>query len=155
MQLKACARRVNTAPSRRCFSRTRPGSLVTAAARQADAISLAVSATVALYAYRTVVVHLMLLWHCPAEYVILSRYQHRPLPTQCLSDTSDAYFAFQLFYNNMQSACLYTCLQAFPSEYDTAVRQAQLATQAALADGLQLLEIEFPTSGLMSSQGSY
>eukprot|EP00775_Hariotina_reticulata_P008988 gene8988-9161_t len=43
--------------------------------------------------------------------------------------------------------------RAFPSEYDTAVRQAQLAVKAALADGLQLLEVEFPTSGLVSSQG--
>ena len=31
--------------------------------------------------------------------------------------------------------------QAFPSEYDTAIRQAQLATKAALADGHKLLEV--------------
>lgn len=44
-------------------------------------------------------------------------------------------------------------LQEFPSEYDTAIRQAQLATKAALADGLKLLEVEFPVSGLAASQG--
>jgi hypothetical protein len=32
-------------------------------------------------------------------------------------------------------------VQAFPSEYDTAIRQAQLATKAALADGHKLLEV--------------
>jgi hypothetical protein len=31
--------------------------------------------------------------------------------------------------------------QAFPSEYDTAIRQVQLATKAALADGHKLLEV--------------
>jgi hypothetical protein len=35
------------------------------------------------------------------------------------------------------------CCQSFPSEYDTAIRQAQLATRAALADGLQLLEVSW------------
>jgi hypothetical protein len=45
-------------------------------------------------------------------------------------------------------------LQEFPSEYDTAIRQAQLATKAALADGLKLLEVEFPVSGLAASQGA-
>lgn len=44
-------------------------------------------------------------------------------------------------------------MQEFPSEYDTAIRQAQLATKAALADGLKLLEVEFPVSGLAASQG--
>ncbi|WIA14511.1 hypothetical protein OEZ85_003030 [Tetradesmus obliquus] len=44
-------------------------------------------------------------------------------------------------------------LLEFPSEYDTAIRQAQLATKAALADGLKLLEVEFPVSGLAASQG--
>jgi hypothetical protein len=36
-------------------------------------------------------------------------------------------------------------LQAFPSEYDTAIRQAQLATKAALADGHKLLEVRWCT----------
>eukprot|EP00879_Flechtneria_rotunda_P006345 GHRR01006669.1.p1 GENE.GHRR01006669.1~~GHRR01006669.1.p1 ORF type:complete len:315 (+),score=91.74 GHRR01006669.1:319-1263(+) len=44
-------------------------------------------------------------------------------------------------------------LGAFPSEYDTAVRQAQLAVKAALADGHKLLEVEFPTAGLTAAQG--
>lgn len=38
-------------------------------------------------------------------------------------------------------------LQAFPSEYDTAIRQAQLATKAALADGHKLLEVSVHESG--------
>eukprot|EP00878_Enallax_costatus_P006467 GHUV01006779.1.p1 GENE.GHUV01006779.1~~GHUV01006779.1.p1 ORF type:complete len:312 (+),score=85.97 GHUV01006779.1:437-1372(+) len=44
-------------------------------------------------------------------------------------------------------------LAAFPSEYDTAIRQMQLATKAALADGHKLLEVEFPTAGLAAAQG--
>lgn len=46
-----------------------------------------------------------------------------------------------------------TYLQAFPSEYDTAIRQMQLATKAALADGHKLLEVEFPSAGLAAAQG--
>lgn len=45
-------------------------------------------------------------------------------------------------------------MQAFPSEYDTAIRQMQLATKAALADGHKLLEVEFPTAGLAAAQGN-
>jgi hypothetical protein len=56
-------------------------------------------------------------------------------------------------------------LQAFPSEYDTAIRQAQIATKAALADGHKLLEVSIlqivktaekarsPSSTLNKSEG--
>lgn len=44
-------------------------------------------------------------------------------------------------------------LQRFPASYDQAVRQAQEAVKAALADGLKLIEVEFPTSGLDSVSG--
>lgn len=41
----------------------------------------------------------------------------------------------------------------FPKDYVEVIRQAQAATQAALADGKQLLEVEFPVSSLSSVQG--
>ena len=45
-------------------------------------------------------------------------------------------------------------LQKFPHEYTDAIRQAQNSTTAALAAGLRLLEIEFPTSSLASVSGA-
>ncbi|CAI5512770.1 unnamed protein product [Closterium sp. Naga37s-1] len=44
-------------------------------------------------------------------------------------------------------------LAPFPRDYDEAIRQAQQATQAALADGRSLLEVEFPTTSLDSVPG--
>ncbi|KAI3429306.1 hypothetical protein D9Q98_005401 [Chlorella vulgaris] len=41
----------------------------------------------------------------------------------------------------------------FPSDYNQAVRQAQAAVQAALADGEKLLEVEFPTASLAAVAG--
>mmetsp|Transcript_3177 Transcript_3177/g.5445 ORF Transcript_3177/g.5445 Transcript_3177/m.5445 type:complete len:319 (-) Transcript_3177:275-1231(-) len=41
----------------------------------------------------------------------------------------------------------------FPANYDQAVRQAQQAVQAALADGHKLIEVEFPPTSLQSVQG--
>jgi hypothetical protein len=43
--------------------------------------------------------------------------------------------------------------QPFPQDYNQAVRQAQAAVQAALADGATLLEVEFPTASLASVAG--
>jgi hypothetical protein len=44
-------------------------------------------------------------------------------------------------------------LQSFPTDYSTAVRQAQNATLAAIADGHKLIEVEFPTSSLQGVSG--
>ncbi|GBF90219.1 low PSII accumulation, chloroplastic [Raphidocelis subcapitata] len=44
-------------------------------------------------------------------------------------------------------------LTALPSEYPAAVRQAQMAIKAAIADGVKLLEVEVPTLSLTASQG--
>ncbi len=44
-------------------------------------------------------------------------------------------------------------LQSFPTDYPTAVRQAQNATLAAIADGHKLIEVEFPTSSLQGVSG--
>jgi hypothetical protein len=41
----------------------------------------------------------------------------------------------------------------FPSSYDAAIRQAQEATKAAIADGHTLLEVEFPSSSITAVQG--
>jgi Domain of unknown function (DUF1995) len=49
------------------------------------------------------------------------------------------------------TAC--ACLQAFPANYDDALRDMQAATKAAIHDGKLLLEVEFPTSGLDSVAG--
>ena len=43
--------------------------------------------------------------------------------------------------------------QPFPQDYNQAVRQAQAAVQAALADGATLLEVEFPTASIASVAG--
>eukprot|EP00892_Ulva_mutabilis_P000696 jgi/Ulvmu1/10627/UM066_0006.1 len=43
--------------------------------------------------------------------------------------------------------------QALPRTYEEAIAAAQQATRAAVADGVQLLEIEFPTAGLDSVAG--
>ena len=40
-----------------------------------------------------------------------------------------------------------------PTSYDELIEQAQLGTMNALADGCELLEIEFPPSGLYSVAG--
>lgn len=45
-------------------------------------------------------------------------------------------------------------LQVFPSSYDAAIRQAQEATKAAIADGHTLLEVEFPSSSITAVQGA-
>jgi hypothetical protein len=42
---------------------------------------------------------------------------------------------------------------AFPDNYSQAISQAQAATKAALADGQELIEIEFPAAGLSSVSG--
>eukprot|EP00798_Chlamydomonas_sp_ICE-L_P010012 gene10012-7898_t len=44
-------------------------------------------------------------------------------------------------------------IMTFPSSYGQAVRQAQICSQAALADGLKLLEVEFPPTTLTSVAG--
>ena len=44
-------------------------------------------------------------------------------------------------------------LVPFPDEFPTAIKQAQEATAAALADGHRLIEIDFPSAGLMSVAG--
>eukprot|EP00271_Cylindrocystis_brebissonii_P021859 TRINITY_DN809_c0_g2_i1.p1 TRINITY_DN809_c0_g2~~TRINITY_DN809_c0_g2_i1.p1 ORF type:complete len:324 (+),score=46.60 TRINITY_DN809_c0_g2_i1:40-1011(+) len=44
-------------------------------------------------------------------------------------------------------------LETFPVNYDQLLIQAQRATQAALAEGHKLLEVEFPTAGLDSVSG--
>lgn len=44
-------------------------------------------------------------------------------------------------------------LQQIPTSYDAAIRQCQESVKAALADGKQLLEVEFPTNGLTSVSG--
>lgn len=44
-------------------------------------------------------------------------------------------------------------VQPFPSDYNAAVRQAQAAVQAALADGATLIEVEFPTASLAAVAG--
>ena len=44
-------------------------------------------------------------------------------------------------------------LQSFPADYSAAVRQAQNATLAAIADGHKLIEVEFPTSSLQGVSG--
>ena len=44
-------------------------------------------------------------------------------------------------------------LQSFPTDYPTAVRQAQNATLAAIAHGHKLIEVEFPTSSLQGVSG--
>ncbi|KAJ9556472.1 hypothetical protein OSB04_011086 [Centaurea solstitialis] len=41
----------------------------------------------------------------------------------------------------------------FPGDYDELLDQAKQATQVALKDGIQLMEIEFPTAGLDSVPG--
>ncbi|KAG2451997.1 hypothetical protein HYH02_003039 [Chlamydomonas schloesseri] len=41
----------------------------------------------------------------------------------------------------------------FPTSYDMAMRQAQEAVKAALADGAQLVEVEFPSTTLSSVSG--
>jgi hypothetical protein len=41
----------------------------------------------------------------------------------------------------------------FPSDYNAAMRQAQAAVQAALADGASLIEVEFPTASLAAVAG--
>jgi hypothetical protein len=45
-------------------------------------------------------------------------------------------------------------LARVPSSYELAVRMAQDAAKAALADGRKLLEIEFPSSSLLSVSGA-
>ena len=45
------------------------------------------------------------------------------------------------------------CLQTFPSDYATALRQAQTATLSALKDGHKLIEVEFPASSLEGVSG--
>lgn len=42
---------------------------------------------------------------------------------------------------------------AFPIDYPDAIRQAQSAVKAALSDGHELLEVEFPAAGLSSGSG--
>lgn len=42
----------------------------------------------------------------------------------------------------------------FPQDYAEAVRQAQSSTKAALGNGEELIEIEFPASGLSSVSGA-
>lgn len=44
-------------------------------------------------------------------------------------------------------------LQPFPGDYNQAVRQAQGAAAAALADGASLVEVEFPTASLVAVAG--
>lgn len=44
-------------------------------------------------------------------------------------------------------------LVPFPDEFPTAIKQAQEATLAALADGHRLIEIDFPSAGLMAVAG--
>lgn len=41
----------------------------------------------------------------------------------------------------------------FPQDYNQAIKQAQDATLAALADGAELIEVEFPTASLSSVSG--
>lgn len=43
--------------------------------------------------------------------------------------------------------------QLFPRSYEEAIQQAQNATQQALKDELNLLEVEFPTASLSSVSG--
>lgn len=50
-------------------------------------------------------------------------------------------------------ACPSRSVQPFPSDYNAAVRQAQSAVQAALADGATLIEVEFPTASLAAVAG--
>ncbi len=50
-------------------------------------------------------------------------------------------------------ACALPISQSFPSDFTEAIRQAQDATAAALADGHTLLEIDFPSAGLGSVSG--
>ena len=65
--------------------------------------------------------------------------------------TGTAYFA------NVRALVLkpMLALQKFPREYTDAIKQAQNSTAAALAAGLRLLEIEFPTSSLASVSGAF
>ena len=51
------------------------------------------------------------------------------------------------------SARLVLAAQPFPADYNEAMRQAQQATLAALADGAELVEVEFPTASLVSVAG--
>lgn len=51
------------------------------------------------------------------------------------------------------TAAIQQQLQTFPSDYPTAVRQAQAATLAALEGGHKLIEVEFPTSSLQGVSG--
>lgn len=44
-------------------------------------------------------------------------------------------------------------LPPFPDEFPVAIKQAQQATLAALADGAQLIEVEFPSAGLSAVAG--
>jgi hypothetical protein len=44
-------------------------------------------------------------------------------------------------------------LVGFPKDYTELIRQAHMATEAAMKDGKQLLEIEFPVASLSSVQG--
>jgi hypothetical protein len=46
-----------------------------------------------------------------------------------------------------------TRVQALPESYEEAIRGMQQATKAAVKDGHNLLEIEFPTAGLSSVAG--
>jgi hypothetical protein len=43
--------------------------------------------------------------------------------------------------------------QPFPADYNQAVRQAQASVTAALADGANLVEVEFPTTSLIAVAG--
>ena len=52
------------------------------------------------------------------------------------------------------SASSASFLARVPSSYELAVRMAQDAAKAALADGRKLLEIEFPSSSLLSVSGA-
>ena len=44
--------------------------------------------------------------------------------------------------------------QVYPPSYEQALRQAQVSVNRALADGVKLLEVELPTSGLESVSGA-
>ena len=55
---------------------------------------------------------------------------------------------------SMPALVICQALQTFPSDYPTAMRQAQTATLAALEDGHKLVEVEFPTSSLQGVSGT-
>ena len=50
---------------------------------------------------------------------------------------------------------MHICAQVWglPRSYEDAISAAQAATRAAVADGVRLLEVEFPTAGLDSVAG--